>query len=289
MLTQVRLVNDPDEMFIRPRADIGLSDYDWGFPDIRSVTTDRTDKDGEDDTSQFIGASAITMTLTLWTGTRAVLDELGKYCTPDQRPYLYVLDDEWSTERRVRLRADKLSRPVPRRQGPKREVQLSWAAPEGLWEDAEETTTVISATIPSTSGLLTPVLGANGNTYAALFANSNSTGAVSVLNAGNVRMGYTVAIYGPCTGPALYNDTTGQVIAFKSSLVLGAGEYLDIDPVNRTVFLNSDPNASRLNQVDYTLTDWWMLQRGVNGVRYQPASATPGSAAFLTTRTKWIV
>lgn len=289
MLTQVRLVNDPDEMMIRPRDDIGLSDYDWGFPDVRAVTTDRTDKDGEDDTSQFIGASAISMTLTLWTATRAVLNELGAYCTPDQRPYLYVIDDEWTTERRVRLRADKMSRPIARKTGPKREVQVSWAAPEGLWEDASETTTIISATMPSTAGLATPVLGANGNTYAALFANSNSTGAVSVLNAGNIRMGYMVKLYGPCSGPALYNDTTGQASVFKASTTLAAGEYLDIDPVNRTVFLNSDPNSSRLNQVDYSLTDWWMLRRGVNAVRYQPASATPGAAAYITSRTKWIV
>jgi len=289
MLTGVRLVNGDDELIVRPSDTIALSDYDWGYPDVRVVTVDRTDTDGEDDSTRFFGASAISMTLTLWTGTRTVIDELGKYCTPDQRPYLYVTDDEWSTERRVRLRADKLSRPVSRKTGAKREVQLSWSAPEGLWEDAEETTYQISATIPSTAGLATPVLGANGNTYAALFANSNSTGAVQIINAGNVRMGYTVAIYGPCTGPALYNDTSGKVIAFKPAMILGAGEYLDVDPVNRTVFLNSDQSASRLNMIDYTVTDWWLLERGVNEVRFQPLAATPGSAAFLTTRTKWIV
>jgi hypothetical protein len=289
MLTQVRLVNGSDETLIRPNPVIGLSDYDWGYPDVRSVSNDRTDTDGEDDTTQFVGASAISMTLTLWTGTRAILDDLGKYCTPDQRPYLYVLDDEWATERRVRLRADKMSRPVSRRTGAKREVQLSWAAPDGLWEDANESSTWITATVPATSGLQTPVIGANGNTYAALMNNSNSTGAVSVLNAGNVRSSYRVQLYGPCTAPALWNDSTGQVIAFKSGLVLGAGEYLDIDPVNRTVLLNSDPSASKLSQVDYTVTNWWTLQRGINYVRYQPVSATVGSAAYMTTRSKWIV
>lgn len=288
MLTQVRLINGTDQMVISPASYIGLSDYDWGFPDIREVSTPRTDADGEDDTTAHIGASAVSMTLTLWGSTRSTLDQLASYCAPDMRPYLYVQDDEWSTERRILLRADKLSRPVPRRMGTKREVQLSWKAPDGLWEDTTESTTWVTATIPSTTGLQTPVVGANGNTYAALFNNANSTGAVNVTNAGSVATGFHVLLYGPCTAPALYNDTTGKAIVFKSNTVLGSGEYLDIDPINRTVYLNSDVSASRLNQVDYTKTQWFRLVKGTNAIRYQPSSATVGAAAYLSMRTKWI-
>lgn len=288
MLTQVRLVNGTDQFVISPAPYIGLSDYDWGFPDIREVSQTRTDADGEDDTTSRIGASAVSLTLTLWGSTRATVDALAAYCTPDLRPYLYVQDDEWSTERRILLRADKLSRPVPRRMGTKREVQLSWKAPNGVWEDVNETTTWITATIQSTSGLQTPVVGGTGNTYAALFNNSNSTGAVNITNSGTIATGFRVLLYGPCTAPALYNDTTGQAIVFKSNLVLAAGEYLDIDPINRTVYLNSDPAVSRLGQVDYTQTKWFRLAKGTNAIRYQPSSATVGAAAYLTMRTKWI-
>jgi hypothetical protein len=288
MLTQVRLVNGSEEMLIRPRDDIALADYDWGFPEVRVVSVARTDTDGEDDTTEFIGGSAITMTLALWADTRAIIQELGAYCTPDQRPYLHVQDDEWTEERRILLRADKLSRPVSRARGSLREVQLSWSAPEGLWESAEEISQLISATILSTAGLATPVVGGTGNTYAAIFANSNSAGAVAVNNLGNIRSGFQVNLYGPCTAPALYNDTTGQALVFKSGMVLGAGEYLDIDPVAKTIYLNSDVNASRLSELDYTQTNWWILQRGINYIRYQPTIATAGSAALLTTRTRWI-
>jgi hypothetical protein len=98
---------------------------------------------------------------------------------------------------------------------------------------------------------------------------------------GSMRPPWTARLYGPCTGPKLTSDTLGQDIIFFDSLVLAAGQYVEITS-GKTANLLSDPAQSVLGLVDVPNTDWWTLEPGIaNLIRYHPSSGA-ASGAVLT-------
>lgn len=101
---------------------------------------------------------------------------------------------------------------------------------------------------------------------------------INPLNEGTHDCHFTARLYGPCKGPRLTNDTTGESIEFLSSLEIVAGEYLEIDTRNRTALYLSSAGSSRLNYMDYTTSRWWRLRPGPNEVRYNPAGGPVTSA-----------
>lgn len=283
-VTSVKLVDGAAEMVISPRDGVFVQSLDVPFPAVRGNTESRTDSDGERDTTQFFGSRSASLELLLTQAPAAIHDEISAFCHPASRPYLVVADDEWSGERRLRLRVDQFSDPVEAKTAPQaRKLQAQWKVPDGVWEDADQATTVISADAPSTGGLAMPV------TMPASFSASTSAGARLITNAGTVPLHWVARLYGPCTGPRLTLDSAGLALVFKTSLVLAAGEYVEIDSRERTVYANGDTSISRLNQLDYTLSTWWRLARGDNQVRYNPASGiSAGAVAELYTRTQWL-
>ncbi|MGI5171868.1 phage distal tail protein [Spirillospora sp. CA-253888] len=284
MLVEIKLVDGEREFLLRPRPGIADSAWDFGFPDIRVTSEVRTDDDGEDDTTSFHGASAITAKLRLYQGsTRNILDELRGWCAPGLRPYLVVDDDEWTGPRRVRLRCDQHSAPIESGTGAMRDVQLGWKAPAGQWEALDEVEVPdLSADIPSSVGLSLPV------SLPVALTPTLSVGGATVTGQGNVAAHFTVRMYGPCAAPRLINETTGEAIGFTSSLVLGAGEYVEVDTRDKTAHLLSDPGISRLDAFDFTASSWWQIQPGTQQVRYAPATASAGSVAQITYRPAWL-
>jgi hypothetical protein len=283
-ITAVSLVDGANEMIIKPRDGLFLADLSAPWPAVRATTEPRTDGDGERDTTKFFGARACSLELLVTQTPAAVHDELARFCHPASRPYLVVTDDEWTGPRRLRLRVDNIDDPIEAKLAPTaRKIQAQWKVPDGVWEDASEVTTVISADAPSTGGLAMPV------TMPATFADSTSAGAALVLNAGAVPLHWIARLYGPCTAPQFTLDSAGLALVFKPTLVLGGGEYLEIDSRERTAWANGDTSISRLNYLDYTVSTWWQLPVGENQVRYNPASGIgAGSIAELYTRTQWL-
>lgn len=283
-ITSVRLVDGAAEMILFPRTDLRLLTMDVPLPSARAVTEPRTDDDGEHDDTQHHDGSSCSLEIRVLTTPATIKDELARFQYPGDRPYLCVIDDEWGGERRLRLRADagdgKVGTDLPPNM---RDLRAQWRVPDGTWEDVDEVTTNIPVDTVSTTGLAVPVV------IPATMAAGSSAGALLVVNSGPVPLHWRARLYGPCTGPKLTLDETGAAIVFKSSMVLGAGEYLDVDSRLRTVWLLSDTSNSRLGEVDYTLTTWWRLARGDNHVRYNPASGVvAGAMAELYTRTQWI-
>ncbi|WP_243063182.1 phage tail family protein [Humibacter sp. RRB41] len=109
------------------------------------------------------------------------------------------------------------------------------------------------------------------------------TGQVSLTNPGNTTGPVRLRIDGPTTGPQIAHIGTGLVLTFASSLVLGVGEWLDVDMEAQTALANGQSSRAM-----------WITNRGWSGfdpgdntwsftaVGYDPASkltvyATPAS------------
>jgi hypothetical protein len=113
-------------------------------------------------------------------------------------------------------------------------------------------------------------------------------GDTTVTVAGNQPCWWTAALYGPCTGPKLANDALGVDLIFADTLVLGSGEFVQVDPLARTAFKNGDPTQPVVINLDLANTSWWQLRPGSNLLRYHPTAAAAGSVAVVSYRPAWL-
>lgn len=285
MLTSVKLVDGAREMVLLPRQDDGLflQGLDAPMPEVREVVEARTDDDGTRDSTVLFGARACSLDLLVTQGARAVEDEIARYLHPRSRPYLVVEDDGWSQARRLGLRADTFDAPLtvdlPREA---RRIGVGWKVPTGIWEAEEAVEETIAADNETTTGRTYQ------KTYPWAYAATMSAGATVVTSLGSVPAHFTVKLYGPCSGPRLVNESTGEEITFLPSLTLAAGDYVEIDTRERTAYALSSTSASRLTYIDFEATSWWRIEPGENLIRYAPSDADAGSAAVLTYRDAWL-
>lgn len=286
MITGLRLVDGARELLLHPRSSVGPESLDVGFPAVREVTEGRTDDDGEDDNTLLFGARAVSLSLALANDVVShgvLLDEIKSFLHPRTRPYLVVTDDGWQQERRIRLRVDQFLEPYAGYVASQvRQVQFQWKAPDGIWESADVTEVTVRADIVSTVGISFPA------SFPLQFAATQASGASELTNEGGVPAHFTARLYGPCTGPRLVNETTGELIAFTSSLTLAPGEYVEVNTRDRTAFLLSMASQSRLSAVDFGVTSWWRVEPGQQQVRYAPLDASDGAAAVIEYRASWL-
>lgn len=287
-LTSVKLVDGSREMVLLPRMSEGvrLVGMSAPFPDVREVTEDRTDDDGTRDTTSLFGARAVSVELLVTKNPRSIEDELSRFMHPRSRPYLVVADEGWSGPRRLRLRSSGMDAPLevdlPQRM---RRIQAQWRAPDGVWESDDVSSSTVGADVDSDGGLSFPVEFPLG------WAATQASGVTLLSNIGSVPAHFTARLYGPCSGPRLINQTTGEEITFESSLTLAAGDYIEIDTRERTAFLTvngSDSQVGRLNFVNFEVTSWWRIEPGQQAVRYAPPLASAGAAAVIEWRAQWL-
>lgn len=286
MITDVRLVDGTREMLIYPRDGIAPHSLDVGSPEVREVAESRTDDDGTRDSTALFGARAVALELQMYEDPAAIADllaEVKSFLHPRLRPYLHVTDDGWNEERRIRLRADQFSEPYSGYVSSlQRLVQVQWKAPDGVWEAAGLTSATITADVPSSVGIAFPV------TFPLAWTPTQATGAQNVPNPGGVPSHFVARLYGPCTGPELSNDTTGEGIKFTTALTIPAGDYVEINTRERTAYYLSQVDATRLQFVDFAATSWWRLEPGDNLIRYHPVGAGAGAAAVIEYRPAWL-
>lgn len=283
-ITAVRLVDGSREMPLLGRDELRLQNIDVPFPEVRAIEEPRTDDDGTRDTTTRHGSRAVSVQLRVVDNLPQIVDEISGFLHPSARPYLHVADGGWEGERRLRLRVDQQSSPMSADLYPfARDVQVQWTAPDGVWEAVDVTTVTVNAD----TGVLT------GRTYPLVFPRTYpatmAAGALEHTNPGNTWSHYVARLYGPCNGPRLTNDTTGQSLIFTEGLNLAAGEYLEVDTRARSALLLSQAGASRLGFVDFAVSEWWRLAPGVNETRYHPVSGVePGSAAVIEYHPMWL-
>lgn len=285
MKTGVRLVDGARELVLHPSLDYVPQRLTVGSPAVREVTEPRTDDDGDRDTTALFSGRAVSLELVVVderASTEVLLDQVKRFLHPRSRPYLYVTDEGWSGERRIRLRVDQWDDPYEGYGAShSRPLQLQWKAPDGVWEAADLSTVTLAADITTDStGLTLPL------TFPVAFASTMATGASVIANPGSVPSHFIARLYGPCTAPVLRNETTGEQIAFTSELTLSAGQYVEVSTRDRSANLLSTGNT-RLGYVDFESTSWWRLEPGDNRVRYAPADADAGSQAVILYRPTW--
>lgn len=290
-ITSARLVAGTRELSLTGDDRIADQRLDVPLPEVRDVSEPRVDTDGERDTTALHAGTSASLEVTLLDDPASILDDLSYFLRPDVRPYLYVTDDEWAGERRLRLRADQRSAPVAARDPAHvRQVQAQWRVPDGIWEAAASTTTVVRADISDGLGLQVPVVvtGASGVTLSA----TTASGVTEIPISGSADLHWVARLYGPAAGPRLTLDNTGASIVFESSLTIPAGDYVEIDSRAQSAsYLGTGTlPASRLRDLDFAATDWWRLRAGeINRVRYHPVSETTGAtAAHIFYRTAWL-
>lgn len=107
--------------------------------------------------------------------------------------------------------------------------------------------------------------------YDLSFGGITSTGSqFTVINEGTKAVGAIIELVGPVTGPRIVSETAGKTLAFPGLVVTSASDKLVIDLKRRTVKLNG---ASRRMSVRPD-EGWFLLQPGVNTLRYQAESTT---------------
>lgn len=284
MITSVTLVDGTREMVLLERDGLLLQGLDVPFPSVREVVEERTDDDGEDDTTELHGATSCTLEFLATQTPAAFEEELGRFLHPRSRPYLVVADDEWSQERRLKLRVSQFGGPrgvdLPRTM---RRIQAQWKVPDGIWEAVDLVEETINADIVTESaGFALPV------TLPVTLTATTSTGTSQISNVGGSPVHHVTRLYGPCSGPSISNETLDEEITFSDSLVLGSGEYVEIDTRNKTAYLNGSTSTSRLSSIDFTVTSWWQIEPGDQLIRYAPSAVTGAAAAVITYRPAWL-
>lgn len=108
---------------------------------------------------------------------------------------------------------------------------------------------------------------------------------VTATNAGNFNSPPVLRVTGPITNPQLRNSTTDEDL-YVDNLTLAAGEYIDIDMLNRTVEKNDGSNL--YSRVRFPASSWWLVAPGANTIELR-AGTTTGSATLTSShRDVWV-
>lgn len=163
-----------------------------------------------------------------------------------------------------------------------RDVQHVWQMPTVIaWavnltaDDSRKLHAAVSGStrLPSVTGGLTVPF-----TVPYSIAATQVSGQVSLTNPGNTTGPVKLRIDGPCSGPVVTHVNSGKSLVFASSLVLGAGEWLDIDMDARTVYANGQANR----RMYVTSAGWSGFEPGDNTWSFTAAAYNAASLLTVT-------
>lgn len=135
-----------------------------------------------------------------------------------------------------------------------------------------------SAHLPSSSGGLTIPY-----TIPYTISATTVSGQVSLTNPGNVAGPVQLRIDGPVTGPVVTHVSSGRALVFAASLVLGAGQWVEVDMEARTVLENGQ--SSRNGWV--TSRGWSSFEPGDNTWAFTAVGYDAGSLLTVTATEAW--
>jgi hypothetical protein len=243
------------------RAGYFCASLDLGFPTVREVVTNVPDGDGVDDRTQFFGGRVVSADIVALTGAGSRIDAVASlfapFMTPSQRPVLhYVLDRPGAPERIMTLRASNYSWPIVGDQ--RRDIHLQWLAPDPVIYSADEDN---SQAFSGSS--VQP-----GRRYDLTFDRSYPPGGSFqqpgfINSMGEIGIRPRLRLFGPINEPkivfAIIAPNQGNRVAsipFRSTFRVDVTEYVDIDTVARTAYLNGDKGRPVLRFMDWTNLEW---------------------------------
>jgi len=274
---------------IMPADGVSAQTLDVNTP-ARSVTEDLVNTHGSYDVTRYRSASAVSLSMILFPGITQTpelfMDTLGPLLDPGLRPALIVTNDQWVTPRQLTVRYDSTTKPFS--DPTNWPVQISWQAPRAVWESSVVSSATLPIIIPSDTGLeFDPTTGLTVTSAGFIFPASTEPSPSQVISIGTTTSQWTAFLYGPCNGPRLANDVTGESLNFTADLSLSAGDYVLVDSLTRTAYLNSYTSVPVTQFIDFDSSSWWLIQPGLNILRFYPASASSGSGAVLNFRPAW--
>jgi hypothetical protein len=289
--TAVRLL-DPDsgyQVAMMPADGVSAQVLDVGVS-ARAAMEDRVTARGAYDVTRYLSAAVVSLQLLLYHGVTQTpelfWDSLTPLLDPALRPWLIVSNDQWPTDRQMTVRYDNVTKPFS--DPTNWPVQIQWVSPTAVWEDTVQTSGTLLAIVPSTSGLeFDPTTGLVVTSAGYVFPQSTQAGPAQITSIGNTVSDWQALMYGPCVGPRLANDATGFSLNFTPDLVLSAGDYVLLDSSTQTAYKNSDTASPVTSHLDFPSSNWWLMQPGLNLLRYWPASAQSGSLAQVNFRPAW--
>lgn len=114
-----------------------------------------------------------------------------------------------------------------------------------------------------------------------------TNGAVTLANNGDTAGPLVFNIYGPLTGAfTITNAATGQVLAFNSSVVIAAGDYLMIDMENRNVLYNGQLSAARNAWVQ--TRGWFNFTIGASTYQFNASTYSATATMVVTGTPAWL-
>jgi hypothetical protein len=235
-------------------AGYAMIELDLGYPDVRDVTNNRPDAHGIDDRTRYYGGRVITAKITAWPGGSMALDDIAAafmpFMDPGARPELhYTKLSNAVGERVIGLRASGFASPmIPPHF---REMQLSWVAPDPM---------LYGSTLHSVTAWSGSSAGA-GRTYSLIFprvypAGGGASSTATISTDGDASIKPFLKIYGPISGALVGFAVSGAKVVFRSSYIIDAGHWVDVDTERKTAYRDSDRNQPVLNQLDWSTTVW---------------------------------
>lgn len=241
-------------------------------PDVRSTDVNRPLDHGMFVGDDYYAGHVITLQGEVWGGWDAMRSVINAFKTGGELPIVWQVPTVGKLRALVRVR---------KRAGLSLDTTFAVAGTSTFAVEMYATDPrVYSNTIKTAQATLAAT--SSGMTFDATFDlvfGAGSSPTVSVNNEGTFETRPLIRINGQVDNPSLINETTGKTLAFTGSLA--AGDYLDIDFLNRTVLLNG--TASRYSWVNDS-AGWWTLQPGVNSIRLGGSPGSPTPTADITWR-----
>jgi len=280
--TTARIVDPSGNVLLtlaNDQASYILNELDLGFPSVRAVSQAYPGRDGDVDTSKYVGPRSVTAKVTVSaTNTGPLVDTLAGLMHPGQRNYLYVNRADWATERRIVVHGETFTCPP----GMIRVAQCGFRAPVGLLEDVAAITVTIQPSGSSTGGFSFPLV------FPLAMTPGQASGSTQVTLGGSVAAPALWRLYGPVTSPIVRRADTGEQLSFPG-LVINQGDYLQLDQDAKTALLNGLITASLYNRLDFMSAAWWRLpSNATTGVSFTGTATGPTTSGVLTVHNRWM-
>ena len=248
---------------------------DMGAPVSREATYASPGGDGTVDNTARVGGRNVILAVSLvGSNPQALLDMLAPYLAQRARPTLEVatvlgearrsllvrhtgdMDVKWERPGLLDVTIGFRSVGTPYWQGPKKVATA--------WPDE------------ATPGRAFPF------TFPLSFPSAAGIGAALIKTTGTVDTTWVARIFGPITAPEIILAATGERVVFKTTLTVGAGDYLTVDSGNRTALLNGLVGSPRYTHLNFPATDWFRLAPGDQSIRLFGTGTNTSTQAEIT-------
>lgn len=259
-----------------------VTEFSIGYPSVREVVTNKALADGTIDTTTYVGARAVTIAMRLDnTGcdphiTQDLIDRIMPYMSPRIRPTLvYTIDQNDPDPTHIRsLMLRGVDAPFTVNAPKALTLVCQWVASEPFTSALEDVCAVAEITEADEFGR-TYDLDFDRN-----YPASPPVGITLFTPIGNAPMDWTGTITSQLTDPII---TINNVDVIFTGINLIAGQTINIDTANRTIYRNNDPNDSVYglsNFQDWTWDDL-RVRPGTNFIRLEAASYVAGVASTI--------